>query len=379
METAQKFVAPVIALVVVVVAALTLFGGGQGEKTLTAYFPRTVSLYEGSEVRVLGVPVGTVDTVSPEGTAVKVVMSYDSEVRLPQDAEAVIIAPSIVGDRYVQITPAFTGGEPLDDNTVLDAGRTSVPLELDQIYSSLDRFNRALGPNGANANGALSDLIEVTAENFAGEGAQFKQTIEDFSRLSETLENNKEELFGSAAELENFISTLAENDRTVRSFNDSLAQVSTLLSGEREELSAALRNLSFALTDVGEFVRDNREALGNNIRGLNRLAKVLVRQRVALDETLATAPLALNNLALTFNPEAGTLDTTANVGELVGQLENDPGTFLCAAVENTDPTGALCDLIDGAFPRNAPFGAGTGTSYGQTFDLTLGGLVEVSR
>ena len=39
-------------------------------KTLTAHFPRTVSLYEGSDVRVLGVPVGKVDKVDAAGTDV---------------------------------------------------------------------------------------------------------------------------------------------------------------------------------------------------------------------------------------------------------------------------------------------------------------------
>ena len=45
------------------------------------------------------------------------------------------------------------------------------------------------------------------------------------------------------------------------------------------------------------FVKDNREILGRNIKGLNRVAKVLVKQRGALDEILTTGPVALNNLA----------------------------------------------------------------------------------
>ena len=134
------------------------------QKTVTAYFPRTVSLYEGSDVRVLGVPVGTIDKVEPEGTRVKVMMNYDSEVKIPSDAEAVIISPSIVGDRYVQLTPAYTSGDVLADGTVLEESRTSVPLELDQIYSSLDQLTVALGPNGANKNGALTDLLATHGE-----------------------------------------------------------------------------------------------------------------------------------------------------------------------------------------------------------------------
>ena len=140
-----------------------------------------------------------------------------------------------------------------------------MPLELDQIYSSLDELNVALGPNGANRNGALTDLLETTAENFGGQGAQFHQTIQDFSALSQTLDDNKEELFGSARELEGFINTLATNDQTVRQFNQSLSGVSDLLSGEREELAAALHNLSIGLGDVATFVRENRDILGKNI------------------------------------------------------------------------------------------------------------------
>lgn len=376
MDLVKRAVAPVIIVVFVVVAALTIFGGGEDQKTLTAYFPRTVSLYEGSDVRILGVAVGTVDEVTPEGTLVKVVMTYDAEVDVPSQAEAVIISPAIVGDRYVQLTPAYKGGDTLEDNAKLDAGRTSVPLELDQIFSSLDRLTVALGPNGANANGALSDLLKVTADNFDGQGQSFNQTIEDFSKLSKTLDDNKDELFGSAAELSKFITTLAENDSTVRSFNSSLGQVSTVLEDEREELAASLKNLAVALDVVGDFVQENREVLGQDIRGLNRVAKVLVKQRTNLDETLRIAPLALNNLQLTYNPDTGTLDTNANVGELVNQITDDPSAVLCALVSANDPNGSACDLIESLpLPRSSPFAPGTGSSVGDAYDPTLGGLV----
>lgn len=379
MNAAKKLILPLVIVALVVAAALTMFGGEE-KKTLTAHFPRTISIYEGSDVRVLGVPIGTVDTVTPSGTDVVVTMSYDAEIKIPADAEALIIAPSIVGDRYIQLTPAYTEGETLASGTVLDVSRTAVPLELDQIYSSLDELNVALGPNGANAEGALTDLLEVTAENFGGQGEQFHQTIEDFSTFTETFDNNKEELFGSLAQLEQFIFTLAENDATVRDFNSSLSSVSTMLSGERQELAAALKNLSVALGQVGSFVKENRTVLGRNIKGLNRFAKVLVKQRAALDETLRVAPLALSNLSLTYNPDAGTLDTNANIGELIHQIESDPKTLLCGFVAEQDRTGALCDLIETLpLPRTGPFGAGSGSSSGDKFDLTLGGLVEVTR
>ena len=375
--TVKRLVVPLCVLALVVAAGLTMFSGGDGSKKLTAHFPRAISIYVGSPVKVLGVPVGAVDKVTPSGTDVVVEMHYDKDIKVPADAKAVIVSPSIVGDRYIQLTPVYEGGPLLADGAVLDAQETAVPLELDQIYSSLDQLNVALGPNGANKNGALSDLLSTTAQNFGGEGAQFHQTIQDFSTLSQTLDDNKEALFGSARELEGFISTLATNDKTVRQFNQSLSDVSDMLSGEKEDLAAALHNLSVGLGDVATFVRENRDILGKNIQHINRVAKVLVKQRAALDETLRDAPLALNNLALTYNPQAGTLDTNANLGELVNQIESDPATLVCGFLSQVDKAGQLCDLAGTVLKRAAPFG--TGSSSGQQFDPSLGGLVEVTE
>jgi phospholipid/cholesterol/gamma-HCH transport system substrate-binding protein len=373
----KRAIVPLCRRALVVAAGLTMFMGGDHSKKLTAHFPRTISIYEGSDVKVLGVPVGAVDKVTPSGTDVVVQMHYDQDVNVPANAQAVIVSPSIVGDRYIQLTPVYESGPKLADGAVLQTDDTATPLELDQIYSSLDDLNVALGPNGANKNGALSDLLATTAANFGGEGAQFHQTIEDFSTLSKTLDDNKDELFGSARELEGFINTLATNDQTVRQFNQSLSDVSSMLSGERQELAASLSNLATALGEVKTFVQDNRDVLGRNISGLNRVSKVLVKRRGELDKILDSAPLALNNLALTYNPQAGTLDTNANIGELVNQISSDPQTLLCGFLSQADHSGQLCNLATSVLKRAAPFG--TGSSYGQRFDPTLGGLVAADQ
>ena len=378
MSILKRALVPAVIVALLAAAALVMFRG-EDTKTLTARFPRTISIYEGSDVRVLGVPVGHVDTVTPSGTDVVVTMSYDANVKIPADAKAAIIAPSIVGDRFVQLTPVYTGGDVMADGETLAEDRTAVPLELDQIYSSLDDLTVALGPTGANKDGALSDLLETTAANFGGEGAKFHQTIQDFGKLSATLDDNKDELFGSARELEGFISKLASNDQTVRKFNQSLSDVSGMLAGERQELGASLRNLATALGQVGTFVRENRDALGRNIKGLNRVSQVLVKRRGELDQILDSAPLALNNLALTYNPQAGTLDTNANIGELANQVQSDPSSVICGFLSQSDHSGALCGLVQQALGRPAT-GAGKGTTTsGDVYDRTLGGLVGEGR
>lgn len=374
-DSLRRWAAPLVIALLVLAAGITVFTRSGSDQTLTAHFPRAISIYEGSDVRVLGVPVGKVDKVTPDGTDVIVTMHYDKDVKVPRDAQAVIVAPSIVGDRYVQLTPAYTSGPTLGDGAVLQTDRTAVPLELDQIYGSLDQLVTALGPTGANKNGALTDLLQTTAANFGGQGAQVHQTIGDLSKLTKTLDDNKDALFGSADQLETFVNKLSQNDSTVRHFNTALSGVSTMLAGERSDLSSSLHNLQVALGKVADFVKENKDALGKNISGLNQVLKTVVKNRAALDETLKAAPVALSNLYLAYNPDVGSLDTNANLGELAHQLSTHPAQVLCTLTDQLPNGKSLCGLVDKILPRSGAFGAGTGSSYGVKSDPTLGGLV----
>ena len=75
-------------------------------------------------------------------------MTYDAKYDVPADAKAVVVAPSIVSDRYVQLTPVYRGGEVLADGVVLSGDRTAVPVELDQIYDSFNELNLVARPAG---------------------------------------------------------------------------------------------------------------------------------------------------------------------------------------------------------------------------------------
>jgi phospholipid/cholesterol/gamma-HCH transport system substrate-binding protein len=395
MMNALRKVNPLIAILVAVallVALLVTFWPGSEKKYVTADFPRTVSLYEGSDVKILGVAVGTVDSVVPAGTKVRVKFSYDSKYKVPKDAKAAVISPSIVGDRFVQLTPAYTGGETLEDNAKLGIDRTATPLELDEIFGSINDLNIALGPDGANKAdgsgvGPLTRLLDSTARNFGGQGVQFNKTLKNLGAFTKTLADNKDELFGTLAQVEDFTNTLAKNDGTVRKFNDSLASGADLLAGEREELAAVLKNLSIAMTQVRSFVKENRSSLTSNISGLNRISKTLVKRRDALDQILQYAPAALNNLYLAGNTTQGTLDTRDNINQLFTALEKDPATVLCGlAKQGGSPGDAVCDSIKSAIGtqslgRARPFAGDpyTAPRVTEPIDRSLGGLLEVTR
>lgn len=336
-----------VVVLLLIAATLLFLNNGDGKRYITADFQQTNSVYKGSDVKILGVPVGRVESLTPRGDVVRVKISYDGDQRLPADVKAVVVSPSIVGDRFVQLAPAYDGGPTLKDNAFLSVDRTAVPVELDAVYQSLDDLSVALGPEGANQEGSLSKLVDGAAEQFRGQGAQVNETLKNFGKLSTTLSNNKDELFGSVREVEEFVSLLKANDAAVRSFNDSTAQVSTVLEGEREDLAATLSALSKALVDVNGLVTENRTALRGNVDNIASLAKLLAKHKADLEEITVNAPTALSNVALAYNGRYGTLDTRADIPDLLAGGFDSPSTLLCNLLGETPDDQGLCSTLQG--------------------------------
>jgi phospholipid/cholesterol/gamma-HCH transport system substrate-binding protein len=374
MRSGKALVAGIAVLALLLGVAVVLWPG-TGDRHLRAEFVRAVGLYEGSDVRILGVKVGEVTGVHPAGDKVVVDMSYDATYAVPADAKAVVIAPSVVSDRYVQLTPVYKGGPRLADDATIRLDRTAVPVELDRIFSSLNDLDVALGPEGANRTGALSRLLAVGADNLDGEGRTINRTLTDFSTALHTLATKRGDLFGTVRNLQVFTSALAGSDSQVRAFNSDLASVADQLSAERGELALALKNLAVALSEVASFVRDNRTDLTRDISGLADITGVLAKQKDALAETLEAGPVALSNLQNAYNPASGTLDTRDNAEQL-----QDPGLFLCSLLISVGQPQRVCDQIEKVlenkqFPvPGQPAQGGSGAP-----DLTLGGVLGGSR
>jgi len=317
----------VVAVAAVAVGGWWLFTRA-GTTDITAHFDKAVGIYGGSDVRVLGVKVGTVTGVEPEGETVRVTMRIDRGVDIQADAHAVQITPSVVADRYVQLTPAYTGGDTMSDGAVIERDHTATPVEVDELYKSIDDLSRALGPEGANADGALTEFVRVGAENLEGNGAALGNSIQDLSAAARTLNESRGDLFTTIDNLNVFVGALAANDQQVRDFNTQLAELSGFLSGERENLGQALELLSLSLGDVATFVRDNQDAVKDNVDALVPVTQTLAAQRESLVNSLTLLPLAVSNLVNSYDAEAGALASRLVLTDL------------------QDPAGAVCKLID---------------------------------
>lgn len=297
-----KVLAPLLVLAMLVAGLVLTFRDSNDQKHVTVLFPSTTSLYEGAQVKVLGVRIGNVESIEVEGTHVRVEIAYDDEYALPADAHAVIVPPSVVGDRFVQLAPAYVSGPALADDAVLGLDRSSVPLELEDTYRALDQIAGDLGPNGANKDGALSGVVSAAAENLRGRGDALNTTIRELAAAISVLATSSDDIQGTTSNLADLNSTLAGSDATIRSLVANLIAVSTELNGQSDTLSDAVTRLDRTLARVATFAKENRAALKSDVDSLTSVSGVLRRHTRELEELTDLAPVGLVNLMRTYVP-----------------------------------------------------------------------------
>ncbi|TQL68440.1 virulence factor Mce-like protein [Nocardioides albertanoniae] len=352
----SKWAALPVALVLLCGLLLVSEIAAPDTKTVTVSFPQAVSVYEGSDVVIMGVKVGRVASLKAKGDHVDAVIEYQSEYKLPKDVKAAIVTPTLVADRFVQLTPAYTSGPAMADGGKIPVSRTATPVELDRIYGSLSELTTALGPNGANKNGALSDVLSEGADALEGNGKVGNKAISDMSEAAQVLGGNSEQLFETLSQLSEVTTTLAKNDKTTDKFLTDLGTVSSQLAGESDELDQALVAIAQAVHVTRDFVKNNQDALVGDVKELNTTLGVLAKEKKTIGEVVDLAPLGIGNLAEAFDTRSGSVGFRLQVGPIGNDLSN----ILCMVVENDKIPGSkeICALFKALLPTGSTDSAG---------------------
>jgi phospholipid/cholesterol/gamma-HCH transport system substrate-binding protein len=326
----------VIAVVVALVAAGAVVALQQREHRVTAYFTTSTGLYAGDEVKVLGVAVGKIAAIHPEGKKVRVEMDVDAGQRFPREAKAAIVSPSLVSGRFVQIFPAYAGGPALADGATIPLSRTAVPVSFDEVKKQLTDLATALGPQGTDKTGALDRILtSVDANLDEGTDVSLRQSLTEMRRAAETLASGRQDLFATISNLNTFIANLVANDQALRRFTKQLAQFSEVLAANRKAIEQSLHEVQGALKQVQTYVDTNERALGTSVKELNELVATVSNRSDQVAGILHVAPHAVNNFYNTFSDQAVTGRATLNNLDGVAQL-------LCGAILGTGGTAEQC-------------------------------------
>ncbi|MEV6068854.1 MCE family protein [Nocardia sp. NPDC052001] len=335
----------IAAVAVVALAGWLVYGlvADIGKKHITAYFPSTTGLYAGDDVRVLGVKIGRIDSIEPGKDRATVKLTVDRGIDLPSDAKAVIISPSLVSARFIQLAPAYTGGPKMGDGASIPLERTAIPVEWDDIKAELTKLSKALGPVGEDKQGSFGRVIDTADANLGNGNAQaFRDTLKELSSTIGTLSDGRTDLFGTIRNLQQFVDVLSKSNDQIVQFGGRLASVASVLAGVSNDLGSGLDNLDSAVTDVKRFLDSRGGALTESVQRLADATQVLADKRPELEKIMHSGPTALVNFYQLYKPAQGTL-----TGAVVAPNFANPFAFLCGAVEaegdnQSDHSADLC-------------------------------------
>ncbi|NVN51477.1 virulence factor Mce family protein [Mycolicibacterium hippocampi] len=359
----------IIGTVVLILAIIAAFFGYNMYKRLTnntvvAYFSQTLALYPGDKVQIMGVRVGTIESIEPAGDRMKVTFNYQNKYKVPADATASILNPSLVASRTIQLAPPYTGGPVMENNAVIDMDRTQIPVEYDDLRDSLSRLLTDLGPTPEQPKGPFGDIIESAADGFAGKGEQLNTTLNSLSEALFALNEGRGDFFSVVKSLAMFVNALHTSDQQFVALNNDLAQFTNAFTDTDREVATALQDLNELLSTTRGFIEENGGVLSEDVNQLADVTNAILQPepRDGLETGLHVFPNLGANIVNISSPNAGGIVSMPVISNFANPME-----FICSSIQAGSRLGyqesaELCaqylgPILDAIKFNYLPFGA----------------------
>jgi len=321
---------------------------GSGTMEISAVFRDSAGLFVGNDVGILGVRVGQVEKIEPQGEGVKVTFVVDAgDVSVPADAKAVIVSRSVATDRYVELTPTYTSGPKLQDGAVIPLDRTATPVDFDQVLTALNEFSVGIAGSKDTAQ-AVRRFLRIGAKTFGPNGDEMNRAITTLGEAVNGISAQRDNIVGTFNSLDTLAAKLVENRAVVQQFLDSVAATTQLLAAERTNFRDALVKLSKTVEVVSKFARVNKDKLKGTVADVADVSDILLSRKGQVEEFIELMPLVAQNLVRARDPQG--ILIRAPLADILG---GDLLTSLCTQLPpsvcdliGSDPTGPLADLIE---------------------------------
>jgi virulence factor Mce-like protein len=294
---------------VVVVVAVLLGGvalvkarGGHGGYHLTARFAQAVGLYPHGDVTVMGIDVGTVDAVELEDTFVRVEMTINDDVPLPEDVQATIEPLQLIGERNVVLFPAWTqamadeGKQQAEDGATIGLDRTHTPVEPDEGLQAFNDLAQSLDPD------TVGQLIGDSADVLNGRGADLGAAIDQAASLTDVFARTDDDLVGAAEALHRLAAAVNTRDDQLASVVQRFSEASGVLASERDDISRFLSAL-VQLTQQGSSLLDAYGGtLPTDVANVTALASIFHQNQGAIEALIETLPAITDGINQAYDP-----------------------------------------------------------------------------
>lgn len=246
-------------------------GGGNGRQ-YRAEFSRAVQVFPAVKVRVLGVEVGRVVGVKDVKGGVEVTFDVtDPTVRIPRDVNAAIVPMSLLGERYIQLFPAYRSGPTLPSGSMIPLSRTAVPAEPDELIRSLQNYLGGVDPR------TVTEFVTQAARTLDGSGQDLNRLIRYGAQLIQTLSAKGGDLQNIITQFDTLTTALSTRQQQLAQLITTYDSVANTVNTNRVALEGTVEGLNSAAAQLAQLLSKNESTLKPDIQTLTRTGQTLNR------------------------------------------------------------------------------------------------------
>jgi phospholipid/cholesterol/gamma-HCH transport system substrate-binding protein len=288
----------VVALAVGLGLLLTGCSSSGGAHSYRVEFTRAIQVFPAVKVRVLGVAVGQVEDVQNAQNGVIVTFNVTKpDIKLPSNVKAAVVPQSLLGERYIQLFPAYRGGSELKPGGTIPLSRTAVPAEPDELLQSLNDYMSGLDPQ------TMTRFVENAAQVLNRNGANLNRLIQHGAGVIGTLSSKRNDLKTLIVQLDKLTTALATRQRGISGLIHNYNTVGHAIVDDRTALEGTISGLNQASLQLASLLVAHRLPLHEDIQHLTRTGATLTRNVNALAQSghWATRLFRAASRAVDFN------------------------------------------------------------------------------
>lgn len=252
--------------------------------SVSADFDQALNLAQGAQVKLNGISIGRVSSVTAKDYKAHVTMDLRSQITIPADSKARLRYDTPLGELIIQVTPGESPADLTDGGTFEDT--STAPSVEDALQSA------SMLINGGNL-GELQVIATELNAAFGGREREIRQSTEQLTDFITQANGSSQDIAAALQSLGSVAVTLNQNRTTIRNALDDIGPAAKTLGEDTDEFVTVLKQADKLAERTENLARKAGDPLIEILQKLGPIADAVLSTRSVfranLDAVIAVA------------------------------------------------------------------------------------------
>ncbi len=266
------------------------FSFGNGPFDVALEMNRAGGIYKSATVTYNGVDVGSVSAVDVEPQGVRLTLALDHGTRIPSDVDANIRQLSAVGEQYVDLVPASSGGPMLRAGSVIPASRSTVPLAIGTALDDLSNLLASIDEKN------LATVRSFLTTGFSGTGPDLRNLIVSGQQLTRALQAAQPATVDLITQGNPVLKTLNASNADFAAYTRNLNELTAQLKVSDADIRGLLAQGAPATEQLAALLGKTRDDIAGTIAGFGAGSAAVLQYQPQVQRMFQLLPVVALDL-----------------------------------------------------------------------------------